>query len=109
MAVEMVAAPTGTAVATFLGAASDAALVARCNETVLVITRLAKRHTRGNGFSGSTVAAEIHAVIVAATSRLVANPEQIDTQVGTVSVRGGFRGWSLVERLVLDDFRGTAQ
>lgn len=109
MAVEIVTAPTGAAVAAFLGASTDTALVARCNETVLIITRLAKRHTRGNGWYPEGVAAEIHAVIVAATARLVSNPEQIDTQVGTVSVRGGFRGWSLVERMVLDDFRGTAQ
>jgi hypothetical protein len=109
MAIEYVAVPTGQDVADFLGAGSDTALVARCNETLLVIKPLARRHTRGNGWESSTVAAEIAAVIVAATARLAANPEQIDTQVGTVSVRGGFRGWSLVERMVLDDFRGTAQ
>jgi hypothetical protein len=108
--IEYVAIPTGVDVAAFLGASSDTALVTRATATVLVVARLAKRHTRGNGFQSSTsVAAEIAAVITTATARLVANPEQIDSQVGTVSVRGGFRGWSLVERLVLDDFRGTAQ
>lgn len=101
-------APTGRTVADFLGAGNDPALVALAGQHVTVVTAMCRAYVRGNGFDGAEPAADLAAVITAAAARLVANPEQIDTQAGSTSVRGGFRGWSLAELFVLDAYRGRA-
>lgn len=103
-------APTGQTVADFLGAGDDAALVALAGQHVLIVTALARSYVRGNGFDPVTAvpADDIAAVITVATARLVANPEQLDTQLGSTAVRGGFKGWSLAETFVLNAYRGRA-
>ena len=46
--------------------------------------------------------------IITATARLVANPEQLGTTVGSVTVNGGFNGWTLAELFVLNRYRRRA-
>lgn len=104
----IVSLPTGQQVADFLGAGASTALVAQANVHVPMITALARSYTRGNGFEGVGVSDDIAAVIVTASARMIANPEQIERQVGTVAIRGGFKGWSLVELAVLNAHRGVA-
>ncbi|ODQ85320.1 hypothetical protein [Mycolicibacterium holsaticum] len=102
------AAVTGQDVADFLGQGSDTALVALAGEVASVVTVLVKAYTRGRGFDASTPNDELGAVITTASARLVANPEQLSTDVGSVSIRGGFAGWSLAETFVLNRYRKTA-
>jgi len=100
--------PTGADVASFLGS-TDPALIALAGQHVQIITAMARTYTRGNGFNGSTPRDDLAAVITVATARLVANPEQLQHQIGSVAMRGGFQGWSLAELFVLNSYRGTAQ
>lgn len=95
-------------IAAFLGGADDQALVDLIEPSVVAITSMVKSYTRGVGFETSYPNAELEAVITTATARLVANPEQIATDVGTVSTRGGFAGWTLAETFVLNRFRKRA-
>lgn len=49
---------------------------------------------------------ELRAVTASAALRLCANPAQLDYESdGTYQARGGFSGWTVSERLVLDRFR----
>ena len=66
-------------------------------------------YTRGAGFSAGVPNDQIAAVIVSATARMMANPQQIAYDVGGVSMRGGFQGFNLAERIVLNRFRKTVQ
>lgn len=103
------AAVTGLLVANFLGQGDDASLVTLAGNHASVVTNLARAYTRDGGFTDGVPNDEIAAVITAAAARLVANPEQLSTAVGTVSVRNGFSGWTLTERLVLNRYRKQAQ
>lgn len=102
------ASPTGQTVADFLGGGDDTELVALASQHVLIVTAMARTYVRGNGFTHDDPSEDIAAVITTATARMVANPEQIDTQVGGTSIRGGFKGWSLAELFVLNSYRGRA-
>jgi hypothetical protein len=99
---------TGQQVADFLGQGTDTTLVALAGQHVTIITALARSYTRDQGFTGVEPAEDIAAVIVTATARLVANPEQLATDVGSVSIRGGFSGWTLAELFVLNRYRKRA-
>ncbi len=104
--------PDGQQVADFLGQGTDASTVALAGEHVGIVTAMARSYTRGNGFDDVTVPGQvtddIAAVIVTATARLLANPEQLAHDVGAVSFRGGFTGWSLAETFVLNRYRRRA-
>lgn len=102
------AAVSGQDVADFLGQGTDTSLVALAGEVVPIIAVMVKSYTRGRGFSGNTPNDELAAVITTASARLVANPEQISSDVGSISFRGGFTGWSLAETFVLNRYRKTA-
>lgn len=99
---------TGQQVADFLGQGGDTTLVALAGQHATIITALARSYTRDQGFAGSEPADDIAAVITTATARLVANPEQIPTDIGSVSIRGGFTGWTLAELFVLNRYRKRA-
>lgn len=107
--------PTGQSVADFLGNGDDTQLVSLADQHVLIATAMARTYTRGNGFvdavgtEPASVDDSIAAVITTAAARMVANPEQVDTQTGSSSIRGGFRGWNLAELFILNSFRGTAR
>jgi hypothetical protein len=99
---------TGQDVADFLGQGTDTTLVALAGQAVPIITAMARAYTRDRGFTGPEPDDQIAAVITTATARLVANPEQLPTDVGSVSIRGGFTGWTLAELFVLNRFRVRA-
>lgn len=115
------AAVTGEQVLVFLGlggpSAHSTAQAEGPNEVILtqaethcrIVTELARAYTRGRGFDGPDPNDEVAAVIVMAVARLMANPEQIKTDVGTVSFGGGFYGWNLAELKVLNRYRVRAQ
>jgi hypothetical protein len=100
--------PTGFDVAAFLGQGDDATLVALADEHLPIVTAMVRSYTRGNGFTGTSPADDIRAVILTATARLMANPEQLGYQRGSVSLSGGFTGWSLAETFVLNRYRKRA-
>lgn len=100
---------SGVQVAAFLGS-TDPALIALAGQHAAIVTAIARTYTRGNGFANaSTPADDLAAVITVATARLVANPEQIQSQIGSVAMRGGFQGWSLAELFILNSYRGIAR
>ncbi|MCH9729538.1 MAG: hypothetical protein K0U84_07660 [Actinomycetia bacterium] len=103
------AAVTGQHVADFLGQGDDTSLVALASEHAAIVTALARSYTRGRGFAEAEPAEDIAAVIVTATARLVANPEQLASDFGSVSMRGGWQGWNLAEQIVLNRYRVRAQ
>ena len=90
------------------GRFDDPDLVALCRNTGETISALAMNFTRGAGFVAGWPNKDIEAVIISATARLAANPEQIESQVGTAIVRGAFTGWSPLERIVLGSYRKQA-
>jgi hypothetical protein len=101
---------TGYAVAGFLGQPDDAPLIAQAEQHVTVVTAMARAYTRGRGFDAyGEPCDEIAAAIVTAAARLLANPEQVSTEVGSVRVRGGWQGWNLAEQTVLNRYRVRAQ
>lgn len=103
------AAVTGLRVAAFLGGGTDANLVVLAEAHAEVVTQMCRAYTRDAGFADGAPNAEIAAVIVTAAARLVANPQQLANDVGGVSIRGGFNGFSLSERIVLNRYRKKAQ
>lgn len=103
------AAVTGQSVANFLGQGDDGSLVTLAGNHVGIVTQMARAFTRDGGFSDGVPNEEIASVITTAAARLVANPEQLSSTVGTVSIRGGFSGWTLTERSVLNRYRKQAQ
>ena len=98
----------GYDVAAFLGQDGDTALVALAEQHVSIVTALARSYTRGKGFTAGEPAEDVAAVIVTATARLMANPEQLGYQRGSVSLAGGSTGWSLAETFVLNRYRKRA-
>lgn len=102
------AAVDGQTVADFLGQGDDTTLVALAGEVAAVVTVMAKAYVRDNGFTGLVPNDELAAVITTAAARLTANPEQLSTDVGSVSIRGGWQGWNLAELFVLNRYRKRA-
>mgnify|MGYP000243451297 FL=1 len=98
----------GQDVADFLGQGTDTALVALAGEVVPVITAMVSAYTRGRGFDLGDPSDELAAVITTASARMVANPEQLPTRVGSVEIRAGFQGFSLAETFVLNRYRKRA-
>jgi len=74
-----------------------------------VVTALARAYTRRNAFGIGLVRSGVRAVIVAASARLVANPEQHSRRIGSLRQAPGFEGWTLAERAVLNDYRKVAR
>lgn len=103
-----VPAPIGDDVASFLGLDDDPAVVALAGEHAPIIRAMAMAYTRGNGFQGTEVQEDIYAVLVAATARLVANPEQLHYAAGSARISGAFNGWTLPEQFVLNRYRKRA-
>jgi hypothetical protein len=101
--------PNGAEVAAFLGQSDNPELIALANQHAFIIHAMARAYTRGKGFVGTVPADDIGAVIIAATARLVANPEQLESRVGEVSIKGSFTGWTLAESFILNRYRKTAQ
>lgn len=101
--------PTGEDVVTFLGAQGGGQLAAVAGVHVDTVTHFARTYCRGNGFFVEGLAPEIAAVITAAATRLFSNPEQLDITVGNVRRASSFKGWTLAEQRVLNQYRGVAR
>src|SRR5690625_2829138 len=100
---------TGQQVAQFLGQSDVPSVVALAEEHAEIITAMVRAYTRGGGFAESGEPNdELEAVIVTATARLVANPEQVPYDAGSISIRGGFHGFNLAETMVLNRYRRRA-
>lgn len=103
---------SGQRVAEFVGRGDDQAFVALASEHVQIVTAMARGYTRDRGFETGEPAEDLAAVIVTATARLLANPDQVpnDLTAGSFSKRtyAGFTGWSLAETFILDRYRKRA-
>lgn len=99
--------PTPETVAAFLGRGDDPETVALAGQVLPIITALARSYTRGRGFVGIYPTEDVAAVIVTASARLVANPDQLASTVGEVTL-AGWQGWTLAETFVLNRYRVRA-
>lgn len=95
-------------VVAFMGQTGNTYFTAQATEHVTVIASMAQEYTRGAGFLGGQPTGSVQSVIVSASARLLANPEQIEHQVGAVAIRGAFEGWSALEKTLLNTYRRTA-
>lgn len=100
--------PAVQTVADFLGRGDDPSTLEAATQTLPIVTAMAKAYTRGKGFTDGTPSSDIAAVITTATARLMFNPEGIAHDVGSVSIRGSFTGWTLAELYVLNAYRVRA-
>lgn len=96
--------PTPESVAAFLGRGDDPATVATARETLPIVTAMARSYTRDRGFDERDPAEDVAAVLVTATARLMANPEQLASTIGEVTL-AGWQGWTLAELFVLNRYR----
>lgn len=99
---------TAQQVADFLGRGSDATVIAAAGESLPLITAMVRAYTRGGGFDEGEPNDEVAAVLVTATARLMANPEQLRYGVADVQMNDGFKGFNLAETFVLNRYRRTA-
>ncbi|WP_245905963.1 hypothetical protein [Mycolicibacterium palauense] len=95
-------------VAAFLGQADNPQVLLLAAEVTPVITAMVRAYVRDRGFTGAVPNAELSSVIITASARLMANPEQLDTTVGATGIRGAFAGWTLAEQAVLNRYRKRA-
>lgn len=96
---------TAQDVASFLGQGDDDTVVVLAGEALPIVVAMAKGYTRGNGWDDAGEPAEdLVAVVTTPTARMASNPSQLAHDVGEVSVRGGFVGWSLAETFVLNRY-----
>ena len=95
-------------VAALMGQPDNPDLIAVIDQALNTINAMVSAYTRGNGFLGGVPNRELRAVIQAATARLTANPEQVSSTVGGVTIGAGFSGWSLAELAVLNRYRKRA-
>ncbi|WP_447643357.1 hypothetical protein [Nocardioides zeae] len=92
----------------FMGLKPSPALTTQAEAVVGVIAAMAQAYTRGNGFEAAGPVEPIAHVIVSASARLLANPDQIDVTIGSTRRSSYFQGWTLVESMVLNAYRGVA-
>lgn len=99
-----------TSVTAFLGqSALDARFQAQATEVIATIAWMVHEYTRGRGFDETGVPSDgVKRVIISASARLLANPEQIQFQTGIVVLRGAFDGWTPLEKTILNSYRKVA-
>lgn len=96
-------------VTAFLGqSALDTRFQAQATEVIATIAHMVHEYTRGRGFVEGVPSDGIKRVIVSASARLLANPEQIQFQTGIVVLRGAFDGWTSLEKTILNSYRKVA-
>jgi hypothetical protein len=83
-------------------------------EAVLsVVQAMVRAYVRDNGFHDDVPNDQLAAVVKSAAVRWLANPSQLANTVAmggfTVSYQGGFDGFTIGERIVLDRFRLRAK
>lgn len=99
-------------VLTFLGKPPEGQDEVQIQTHIDTVTAMVRRYTRGIGFaSNGTPDADLAAVIVTSTARLIQNPTMAELQTaGPFTVRpGSFNGWTLPELAVLHSYRRRAQ
>lgn len=102
--------PAISGVVAFLGQSDNPEMLELAQQHLPIITAMAKAYTRGGGFTmGDQPNQEVAAVITTATARLLANPEQLRYQAGSVQINDSFRGWTLAESFVLNRYRRRAR
>lgn len=90
---------------------TDAEEVEKAETTVDAIKMMVKGYTRGRGFTktedppGEIIAEDIEAVILTAAVRYLANPTGLAYRAGSESVTDAFKGWTLAETFVLNNYR----
>lgn len=100
----------GSDVLRLIGREDDRELEEQTDELLTVVTAMARAYTRGGGFNEfGDPNQEVAAVIKAGTLRLLANPEQLRYQAGSVQINDSFRGWTLAESYVLNRYRRRAR
>lgn len=104
----LTALPTGQDVAAFVGQGENPEFIALADQQVPIITAMARAYTRDKGFEADLVEEDLAAVIITATARLMANPDQVNYRSGSVSFQSHFTGWSLAETFVLNRYRKRA-
>jgi hypothetical protein len=81
-------------------------------EVLSTVSQLASAYTRGVGFTANVPNADIGAVILTASARLLANPSQLltDQTLGpsSMSYRSAFQGWTVAELTTLARYRVKA-
>lgn len=102
----MSTATIATATLAFLG--QPASLQAQAEVVVGVISAMAEDYTRGKGFVGGNPTPLVEKVIISASARLLANPEQLEFTTGSVTVRSAFDGWNALEKTLLNSIRKAA-
>lgn len=91
----------------FLG--QPASLFDQATAVVDVISTMAHDYTRGKGFNADNTPKPVVAkVIVSASARLLANPEQLEFTTGSTTIRSAFDGWNPLEKTLLDSIRKVA-
>lgn len=99
--------PDATDVAAFLGRGDDPETVALARQVLPIITAMARSYTRDRGFDDIMPREDLEAVLVTATARMMANPDQLQTTVGEVQL-AGWQGFNLAELFVLNRYRVRA-
>jgi hypothetical protein len=78
-----------------------------------ICTAIVKSATRGNGFVNGVPVEDLRAIILTSAARLWRNPSQLDhgeTRGPESSFfRGGFDGFTVAERYVINRYRTTAR
>lgn len=104
--------PIGADLLKFVGWPITPDLLAQASQHVAIVTAVVRSYTRGRGFAvGGAVCDEaVSAVILSAGARSLDNPAQARrVEAGSYNaVPGSFAGFTLVETLLLNNFRKTA-
>ena len=101
----------GQDVADLLGLGDDPQTVALAERYLPIVTAQVRAYTRGRGFTDGEPAGDVGMVVLTATARVVANPENIRSEsIGDYSVtRQITDGWTLAELAILNGYRKRAQ
>lgn len=99
--------PTAAELVKFLGHdTADTALAEQAGQAVTTVTAMVAAYCRGkHTTSAGEPKTGVSEVILTAAARLLTNPEQLPMDIGDVSIRGGFTGFTLVELAVLNRYR----
>lgn len=106
-ALEQLAAVLAPRVAAFMGRHGDPSTIETATAQLPVVAEYVRGYTRGRGWAGDAPTGPLRVVIVSATARLAANPEQVwQYQTGDYSERPAvLAGWTLAELAVLRRYR----
>lgn len=102
---------TGADLLAFLGQpTSDATQLAQATKAVTIVAAAVGAYCRDRHLKadGTTTRPGIDEAVLMASARLLANPEQLAYDLGSVSMRGGLVSFSLIELAILNRYRKRA-